>query len=300
MKETSSQGLATTGGRRPARKFSFESEIVLMYLAPEPRQRLDDWCPHFIQPLLLELYEQVRGMDFYAPAASDGLPHISMFDRSTEEICELVDWTCSIWNRVVAKELRNRKLTPHELVRDTLMRDGWSSRDSLRWMLEGWSEGDEEWGDDYVSVDIFPFGGGDDPFATPGNLCAAVGLAVLDHALFLRATSSIEDVIDVFSAAWHFALVARSLNRQDMGHQFGIKSQSARMSRAAANRYSKDPKQAAKAQVKECWHRWRQEQPNSYPGPTSFARDMLAKWPNELTSETVVVRWVRKWDNEAG
>ena len=68
-----------------------------MYLAPEPSQRLDDWCPHFIQPLLLELYEQVRGMDFYAPAASDGLPHISMFDRSTEEICELVDWTCSIW-----------------------------------------------------------------------------------------------------------------------------------------------------------------------------------------------------------
>jgi hypothetical protein len=299
MKKTSSQGAATISGRKSVQKFKFQSEIVLLYLAPGRREGLDDWCPHFVQPLLLELYEQVRGMDFNEPAAGNGSPHISMFDRSIEEVCELVDWTSGIWNQLVASEIRNRKLTAHELVRDTLMRDGWSSRDSLRWMLEGWGEGDEEWGGDYVSPDIFPFKLADDPVATPGNLCAAMGLAVLDYALLLRTTSSIDDVIDVFGAAWHFALVARSLNRQDMGHQFDIKSRSARMSRAAANRYSKDPKQAAKAQVKECWRRWREEQPDSYRRTTWFARDMLAKWPNELTSEAVVSRWVREWDREA-
>jgi hypothetical protein len=164
-------------------------------------------------------------------------------------------------------------------------------------MLEGWGEGDEEWGSDYVSLEIFPFTGTDDPIATPGNLCAAVGLAVLDYALLLRTTPRIEDVIEAYGAAWHFALVARSLNRQDMGHQFGIKLHSARMSRAAANRYSKDPKQVTKAQVKECWRRWR-EQPDSYPSTASFARDMLAKWPSELTSEAVISRWARTWDRE--
>jgi hypothetical protein len=297
MGETLSQGTATVRGRKSAREFSFQSEIVLMYLAPGPREGLDDWCPHFVQPLLLELYEQVRGMDFYSPVGNDGVPRISMFDRSIAEVCELVDWTCSIWNQVVAREARTRRLTARELVRDTLMRDGWSSRDSLLWMLEGWGEGDEEWGADYVSPDIFPFAGIDDPFATPGNLCAAVGLALVDYALLSRTTSTIEDSFEVFGAAWHFALVARSLNRQDMGHQFDIKLHSARMSRTAANRYSKDPKQAAKAQVKDCWRRWR-EQPDSYPSTASFARDMLAKWPSELTSEAVVSRWVRKWDRE--
>lgn len=289
---------ATSRRRKSAQKYAFQSEVVLRYLSPGERRDLDTWCPNFVQPLLSELAEQVRGMDFYVPTESDGSVHISMFERNTDEICALVDWTCAIWNQTVAKELRSRKLTIQELVRDTVMRDGWSSRDSLRLMLEGWGEGDDEWGDDYVSPDIFPFAGADDSFATPGNLCASIGLAVLDHAMLLRSTSSTDDVIEVFGAAWHFALVARSLNRQDMGRQFDIKAHSARMSRAAANRYLNDPKQAIKAKVKECWSRW-QEQPLSYPSAASFARDMLAKWPNELTSEAVIARWVRTWNRDA-
>lgn len=178
------------------------------------------------------------------------------------------------------------------------MRDGLSSLDTLRWLLEGWGEGDDEWGDEYVSLEIFPFTGAEDPFATPGNLCAAIGLAVLDYAMLLRDTSTADDVIDVFGTAWHFALVARSLNRQEMGYQFDIKSRSARMSKAAATRYSRDPKQAIKAQVKECWKRW-QEKPTDYEGPTQFARAMVDKWPDDLKSEPVISRWVRGWNREA-
>lgn len=281
-----------------AKKFSFQSDVINMYLSPGERRELDVWCPRYVQPLLLELAEQVRGMDFYVPVGGDGSISIKMFDRATEEVCELVDWTCSIWNLRVAKEVRSRKLTVQELIRDCPMRDGWSSRKSLLHMLEGWGEGIEEWGDDYVSPAIFPFAGATDPFATPGNLCAAMGLAVLDYAMTLRSASSTDAVIEIYGAAWHFALVARSLNRQEMGHQFDAKFHSARMSRAAASRYSDDPKQAIKAQVKECWRRW-QEEPSSYPSAAAFARGMLDKWPDDLTSEAVISRWVRDWKRKS-
>jgi len=287
----------TVRSRRKTRdKFSFQSEILTRYLTPGPKKDVHDWCPDYILDLLSELREQARGMDFYPPREDDKGIHISMFDRTTIEICELVDWTVSIFNRTVAKELRSRALSVQEVLRGEPTREGWSSRDSLRLMFEGWGEGLDEWGTDYVSTEIFPFTAVEDPLATPGNLCAAFGLALLDHALLIGNSPEGDNVIETYGAAWHFALTARSLNRQDMGHQFDLKVHSARMSQAAARRYAKDPKQAIKAEVKECWERWK-VQPDSYPTKAAFARAMLDKWPDDLTSETVICKWVRNWDS---
>lgn len=287
----------TVPSRQKARnKFAFQSEIVTRYLTPGPKEDVYAWCPGYVLELFVELREQARGMDFYPPQEDAEDIHISMFDRPTIEICELVDWTVGIFNRTVAKELRNRALSVQEILRGEPMREGWSSRDSLRVMFEGWGEDGDEWGTDYVSTEIFPFTGGEDPLATPGNLCAAFGLAILDHALLLRSAPEGDNVIETYGAAWHFALTARSLNRQHMGYQFDLKAHSARMSKAAAKRYSKDPKQVIKAQVKEHWQRWK-EQPNSYVHTTTFARAMQDKWPDELTSEPVICKWVREWNS---
>lgn len=59
----------------------------------------------------------------------------------------------------------------------------------------------------------------------------------------------------------------------------------------------KDPKQAEKVLVRECWELWRNE-PKRYKGKAEFARDMLAKFEH-LKSQQVIERWCRDWEAEA-
>lgn len=70
-----------------------------------------------------------------------------------------------------------------------------------------------------------------------------------------------------------------------------------RAQKAAYAKLAKDPKQAAKVLVRECWDLW-QLDPTRYKGPTKFANDMIEKY-EELESRDVVMRWCRVWKNEA-
>lgn len=73
-----------------------------------------------------------------------------------------------------------------------------------------------------------------------------------------------------------------------------------KQSERAKARYSqdRDGKQAAKAQVKEWWERWQRE-PDLYRSVAAFARAMLDKYPDSLTSQPVIEQWVRDWRSEA-
>lgn len=59
-----------------------------------------------------------------------------------------------------------------------------------------------------------------------------------------------------------------------------------------------DPKQAAKAQVKECWLAWRKK-PETYKGKSAFAKDMMEKYES-LDSQVVITRWCSQWEKETG
>ncbi len=65
---------------------------------------------------------------------------------------------------------------------------------------------------------------------------------------------------------------------------------------ASFARYSKDPKQRAKAEVKKLWEMWRCD-PSRYPSKAAFARDMLDKF-DELKSSKKIEDWVRAWEKE--
>lgn len=54
-------------------------------------------------------------------------------------------------------------------------------------------------------------------------------------------------------------------------------------------------KAAAKAQVKELWKLW-QADPARYKSKAEFARDMIAKYPEYLTSQKVIEDWCRAWE----
>lgn len=56
-------------------------------------------------------------------------------------------------------------------------------------------------------------------------------------------------------------------------------------------------KATAKAHVRELWKIW-QDDPGRYKGKAAFARDMLDKYPDELTSQPVIERWCRDWKKE--
>lgn len=56
-------------------------------------------------------------------------------------------------------------------------------------------------------------------------------------------------------------------------------------------------KAAAKADVKAMWKLW-QDDPARYKGKAAFARDMLSKFPDDLSSQPVIEGWCRDWEKE--
>jgi hypothetical protein len=70
--------------------------------------------------------------------------------------------------------------------------------------------------------------------------------------------------------------------------------------RGAIERYKRDPKQLAKAFVKECWEQW-QENPKRYKTQSGFASDVLAKVQTDdkgdpiISFDTVLKKWIPTW-----
>lgn len=67
--------------------------------------------------------------------------------------------------------------------------------------------------------------------------------------------------------------------------------------RSGANaKLAADPKQKAKALIRECWDDW-QKDPVRYKSKAAFARDMRDKFPN-LESQPVIEGWCRLWERK--
>lgn len=274
--------------------YQFQSDDLLSYLKHDPPGEAWRRIPMFTLRLASELSEQVRGMDFLEANGENDVS-VRMFNRNLAEICLFVDWTEAIWNQELRKEYRSRYLSLDELVNDVQLRDGSSARESVLGLFESWHQVTDNPYVPYLSIAKYPSQEiADEPFATIGNVCAAFGLAILDRLLVSLACSDKESALADLSAAWNFASVARWSNHMDMAVHFNVAGYKEKMSRAARARHSKDPKQLVKRKVQELWQRWSKEPP-SYPSIAAFARSMVDKWPDQLSSEIVVARWVRQW-----
>lgn len=64
--------------------------------------------------------------------------------------------------------------------------------------------------------------------------------------------------------------------------------------RAAHASHANRPIAKARDHVRDCWVAW-QTQPSQYKTTAAFARDMVDKFPDEITSPVTVERWVRQW-----
>lgn len=272
-------------------KYKLRNDELTAYLAGRRQVKLPAYC----ERAAFQLSEEVRGYDFRV-TGPEGRVHVSMFEHSLEEICGFVDWSVEIWNNTVRQEVhRSRRITTDEMIANHTLRDGNTPLESLLTLLEGWHEDSSPDDGPYVSLEKYPVPVlTEEPFATVGNLCAAVGLAVLDRLTLARSSQPNEEALYELGLVWEFALLARWNNHMDMAMHFEVESGRQKMVRAAKAKHSKDPRQHAKLQVRDLWQRWEQT-PSSYPSIAAFARDMCEKWPDHIASEVVVARWVRDW-----
>jgi hypothetical protein len=271
--------------------YTFRNPAFVAYMTARGRAELPSYC----ERAAFVLSEEVRGYNFQE-TGSDGHVHVAMFEHSFEEICSFVDWSAEIWNATMRQEVhRSRRLKTEELIANHRLRDGDLALESLLLLFEGWHEDSSLDDGPYVSKEKYPLASlRSEPFATVGNLCAAVGLAVLDNLTSRSSSAKMEDSLYELGLAWEFALLARWNNHMDMAMHFEAESSRQKMIRAARAKHSKDPKQQVKLQVRELWQQW-EKTPGNYRSIAAFARDMCEKWPDHITSEVVVSRWVRDW-----
>jgi hypothetical protein len=115
-------------------------------------------------------------------------------------------------------------------------------------------------------------------------------LEEIDSALIGLAMDS-EHVRSVMAAVTAFA----NYQAISTGNVALQKARSNLAFHAAKERHARDPKQAEKKFVFECWLDWRQK-PSTYKGKAAFARDMLEKC-KALESQKVIEDWCRGWEN---
>lgn len=119
-------------------------------------------------------------------------------------------------------------------------------------------------------------------------LCACI--EEIDNALFGLAfkIDHVRAVMEAVQAFGNFQAVST-------GNQALQKARSELAGRGAKERHARDPKQAEKIFVLECWKEWRQK-PDSYSGKAAFARDMLDKCEH-LKSQKNIEDWCREWES---
>jgi hypothetical protein len=158
----------------------------------------------------------------------------------------------------------------------------------------------------------------DQPPWEPEEIALVVGLILSNETLEVLKIDTVTQHLQVASLIWGIVeakdmwLYSRGPGgcRNPPAYAEGIldlmsKQQKAQWISEAAknatkNRYSentKDKKQLAKKDVKDCWDRWRKN-PSEYKSKANFARAMLDKY-EALGSQPVIASWCTKWEKEA-
>lgn len=112
----------------------------------------------------------------------------------------------------------------------------------------------------------------------------------------IRKSGFNKDTISLLMAAHRF-LHAAEISVGEFSREGLLKNANSESARKRAIlRHEKDPKQADRNFVFDCWKDWRKK-PEAYKSKAAFARDMLDKCEN-LESQKVIEDWCRRWEME--
>jgi len=103
-------------------------------------------------------------------------------------------------------------------------------------------------------------------------------------------TDLLDVVIELLDRAWPHHPI-ESIVQPLQKHFDGVKAKN-----AVDVRYQKDPKQAAKLAVEQCWKTW-QNNPDDYDSKQDFAKFMREQFP-VLKSDRKITDWCRLWEKK--
>jgi hypothetical protein len=132
-----------------------------------------------------------------------------------------------------------------------------------------------------------------DKVAGPGEPLAIAYIASAYCAQALKAQKGGSNAM-----AWTYAIdatyYASLLQMGTHGLEQAQEGVSSKARRAALLGHQASPAGNAKRIIRECWEAWN-VCPGQYKSTAAFARAMLDKFPDELSSQPVIERWVRDW-----
>ena len=142
-------------------------------------------------------------------------------------------------------------------------------------------------------------------FSAGGSVKAGDAVAAFRELFLFHALREIDNALIGMDLDGREAVVAAVGAANALSNAIAIESGSEKEQemrrnmayRGAMEKLKRDPKQAAKVRVKECWNDW-QKKPTNYKGKSAFAKDMMAKF-EELDSQAVITRWCGQWEKDA-
>lgn len=124
------------------------------------------------------------------------------------------------------------------------------------------------------------------------NVSMLLFILEMDNALFYLSEGHLEEAISSYGeACTHFGEVTSLISAT-----YGKGSSHMVAKLGAEGKLKSDPKQAAKAEVFDCWKRWQKNQ-HEYKSKSAFAKAMMDKY-EPLESQRVIERWCKNWEAE--
>ncbi len=130
-----------------------------------------------------------------------------------------------------------------------------------------------------------------------------------EHPIFSESLATIEKFInqlpeaDIKQLLFEYAcsyIISERNDLRHIGELISLKIKERKAARnAALSRHRQSPKARVKNEVRNMWMNWRNK-PSQYRSASAFARDMLDKFPDELSSQQTIQRWVTAWKKELG
>lgn len=132
---------------------------------------------------------------------------------------------------------------------------------------------------------------------TIGNVAAAIGILKLDRSIACWRSNQFEAAMINLAWAGQFLAAADRADGLDTTYFFDRAHRRNQAQDRAKKLHLTSAAAIGKKQVHDWWVSWRNK-PEMYASTAQFARAMLDKFPDNLTSEAVIARWVRAWSKE--
>lgn len=188
--------------------FEFRSYVLRAFLL---HRQVPNGVPEYVLAALEQLGNEVRCLVF--EEGNEGRV-VRSTPRSYTEICSLVDWAAAIQNNLYGERVATEALVQGD-------GNGFtgSSRDEFVFLLRMWHDFDAPDEPVYMCANRYP-----PPYlmaplnATLGNICAALGLAILDRLVVRQELGALsaERQLTELGATWQCAELASRHNQNEI------------------------------------------------------------------------------------